>query len=436
MYQEIENYINAIPKFTKKHDSVHTGNFLKKLGIDVCDMKEKIIHVAGTNGKGTVCAMLSAILVNCGKHTGLFTSPHLVKMNERIKIDGQDIDDDTFIRIFEQVKAVSVEMEQSGEGHPSYFEFLMGMGFVAFREAKVEYIVLETGLGGRLDATNVFPEVEMSIITSIGMDHMEYLGDTIEKIAAEKAGIIKKGAPVIYWGEDARVSSVLERFSLNQGISVKRKDYKILGNTNKTVDFCPTSGYYVKSIFSVPFVAEYQVENCMLVLRAVEMLDDIREEQEKIVDAIRNVKWEGRMEEIWPGVILDGAHNEPGIEAFTKAYQAYPNPEHGRKGILFSVVKDKDYEAMVRRLGELSPDFVIVTRLDSDRALDAARMKEEFTTEFEKKKIKSEITVIEDVREAFRTALSYKKKEDLLFCVGSLYLVGELKKALMEWRQL
>lgn len=189
-YEEVVRYIEDIPKFTKKHTLLHTREFMRRLG-NPCQGR-KVLHVAGTNGKGSVCAYMQAILLFEGKRVGFFTSPHLVKLNERIRINGKDIDDDTFCRIFAKVRQVAEELEKEGLEHPSYFEFLYGMGMLAFEENDAEYIVLETGLGGRLDATNSFEHPFLSVITSIGLDHTEILGDTIEKIAGEKAGIIKK----------------------------------------------------------------------------------------------------------------------------------------------------------------------------------------------------------------------------------------------------
>ena len=212
-YEEVVRYIEDIPKFTKKHTLLHTREFMRRLG-NPCQGR-KVLHVAGTNGKGSVCAYMQAILLFEGKRVGFFTSPHLVKLNERIRINGKDIDDDTFCRIFAKVRQVAEELEKEGLEHPSYFEFLYGMGMLAFEENDAEYIVLETGLGGRLDATNSFEHPFLSVITSIGLDHTEILGDTIEKIAGEKAGIIKKGVPVFFDRSDERSSRVIEETAEN-----------------------------------------------------------------------------------------------------------------------------------------------------------------------------------------------------------------------------
>ena len=197
-YEEAAAYIEEIPKFTKKHTLEHTKTFLKRLGNPAAD--RKIVHVAGTNGKGSVCAYLQAILMAEGKRTGFFTSPHLVSVNERIRVDNIQIDNETFLKVFRKVLKIVRQMVEDGIEHPSYFEFLFGMGMTAFAETDVEYIILETGLGGRLDATNAIDNPALAIITSISLDHTAILGDTIEKIAGEKAGIIKPGVPVLFDG--------------------------------------------------------------------------------------------------------------------------------------------------------------------------------------------------------------------------------------------
>ena len=177
---EAEEYINSIPKFAGKTELKNTEILLDVLGIDTSCMK--IIHVAGTNGKGSVCSFISNTLVRAGHRTGLFISPHLVKINERIQMDNIPVPDEVFNRAYEAVLEAAHRMEQSGGKHPAYFEFLFGMAMFIFKEQKAEYIVLETGMGGRLDSTNIIKKPLMTVITSVSMDHMHVLGNTIEEI--------------------------------------------------------------------------------------------------------------------------------------------------------------------------------------------------------------------------------------------------------------
>lgn len=429
-YEDVVEYIDNIPKFTSKNSLEHTRRFLEELGIKQDESnKMKIIHVAGTNGKGTVCAILSNVLVNCGKKTGLFISPHLVHINERIRINNKEISDEEFVQAFNEVKNVVDKMKQEDYPHPSYFEFLFLMAMWKFNKEAVEYIVLETGLGGRLDATNSMLSPYLTVITSIGMDHMEYLGDTIEKIAVEKAGIIKKYVPVIYWGADERVSDVISDAAEKmqaKTVKVLADNYKIIKKTNKSVDFSIVSEYYLNDIFSVPFISEYQVQNAAVAIKTIECMPEIRNMKELVKSGIANVHWEGRMEMIMPGIILDGAHNGPGIDEFIKTFNEYECT--GDKNILFSVVKDKDYEYMVSKLSETEVKNVYITRIDSDRGLETDKIYEDFR----KYGCEANISVNEDVSQAFRQAVDAKKEEDVLFCVGSLYLVGEIKKSLQN----
>lgn len=422
-YEQIITYIENIPKFTKKNSLEHTSLFLDRLNVKTDRMK--IIHVAGTNGKGSVCAMISNILVKCKKETGLFISPHLITHNERIRINNIQIRDDEFVQAFQDVKAVVDEMEKEGYSHPSYFEFLYLMAMHVFDEKQVEYVVLETGLGGRLDATNSIKHPLVTVITSIGLDHMEYLGDTVEEIAEEKAGIIKEGIPVVYWAEDKRVSEVIRHKAEDKHariFPVKENNYKINKKTDKSVDFSVQSEYYLNDAFSVPFISEYQVQNAVLALSAAALIEDIRDNRRLMKEAVREVRWEGRMEIVRPGIIFDGAHNGPGIDAFIKTFQAYEC--RGRKRILFSVVRDKDYDYMVSRIAETDVSKVYITRIDSARGLEADRIKKDFDSH----RCRAEIVIIPDICSAFKMALMEKDEEDALFCVGSLYLIGELKR--------
>ena len=190
-YEEAVAYIEETPKFTTKNKMEHTKECLKRLG-DPQD-KFRVIHVAGTNGKGSTCAFLTSVLREAGYSCGLFTSPHLVVINERFQINEKNIDDETFLRAFCKVKALADELVEEGNYHPTYFEFLFLMGMVIFAEAGVDYVTLETGLGGRLDATTAVENPAACVITSISLDHMQYLGNTIPQIAGEKDGDHKNG---------------------------------------------------------------------------------------------------------------------------------------------------------------------------------------------------------------------------------------------------
>lgn len=420
-YEEAVKYIDELPKFTKKHTLEHTKEFLKRLGNPCKD--RKVIHVAGTNGKGSVCAYMQAILQAEGKTSGFFTSPHLVKINERIQMNREQIDDDTFYRVFCKVIAPANEMEKEGLGHPSYFEFLYGMGMMAFEEMDVEYIILETGLGGRLDATNSFENPVLSIITSISLDHTDILGDTIEKIAAEKAGIIKKQVPVFYDGSSKEASDVISRTANELEApcrEITNSAFEIREVHRNHIAFSRVNAYDKDTIWQVPICGYYQVMNAELALEAAEyLLRDEEVHMERWQTAVANMSWGGRMEEIIPHLIVDGAHNPGAMDAFVKSVKLL-----GEKidVLIFSAVSDKKYDQMIAYICEnLDVDTFIVTEIDDWRRVQAEELFEVF-----KKNTDREVLCKKDIKEAIETAFQ-KRKDGEVYCLGSLYLVGMVK---------
>ena len=272
-YEEAVAYIDETPKFTKKNSLEHTKECLRRLGSP--QDKFKVIHVAGTNGKGSTCAFLTSILREAGYSCGLFTSPHLVEINERFQINEVNIDNDTFLKAFHKVKALADELVAEGSYHPTYFEMLFLMGMLIFAEAGVDYVTLETGLGGRLDATTAVENPVACVITSISLDHMQYLGDTVAKIAGEKAGIIVPGVPVIFDGNAPDAAEVIRETARKLGspwYEVKREDTEIMRNTSAGIDFSFRNDYYGDTVFSIPFIARYQVMNSALALKTMEVL--------------------------------------------------------------------------------------------------------------------------------------------------------------------
>ena len=424
-YQEAVAYIDETPKFTKKNTLDHTRAFLKRLGDP--QEKMKILHVAGTNGKGSVCSFLASMLKAGGKRTGLFTSPHLVKINERFVVDEQDVSDEEFLEAFHTVMDCVEEMKEEGYPHPTYFELLFLIGMKLFERAGVEYLVLETGLGGRLDATNSVAHPLVSVITSISLDHTEYLGDTVAAIAGEKAGIIKEGVPVVYDASCPESAEVIRRRAEElraPAYPITSKMYKISKTTKKHIDFSIDSGYYDDIRLSISSVAEYQVKNAAEAVTAIRVID--REgafTDEVIRKGVEEMRWQGRMETVLPGVIIDGAHNEAGVEEFVKTARRleadYPVT------LLFAAVGDKDYRHMIETIcRELRLERVIVTEVGGYRSVDV-KVPEELFRQFGAKKV----TAIPDVEEAFDEALR-EQGDGILFCVGSLYLVGNIKSIL------
>lgn len=424
-YQEAVAYIDETPKFTKKNSLDHTRAFLKRLGDPQESMK--IFHVAGTNGKGSVCSFLASMLRAAGKRTGLFTSPHLVKINERFEIDEKDVSDEEFLEAFQTVMDCVEAMKEEGYPHPTYFELLFLIGMKIFEKAEVEYLVLETGLGGRLDATNAVAHPLAAVITSISLDHTEYLGDTVAAIAGEKAGIIKEGIPVVYDGTCPESAEVIRRKAEEMhapAYPVFGNMYKISRTTKKHIDFSIDCGYYDDIQLSISSVAEYQVKNAAEAVTAVRVSD--REgifSDEVIRRGIQSMRWQGRMETVLPGVIIDGAHNEAGVEEFVRTARRLEADDPVT--LLFAAVGDKDYRHMIETIcRELKLERVIVTEVGGYRSVDV-KVPEALFREFGQKKV----TAVPDVEEAFDEALR-EKGDGILFCVGSLYLVGSIKSIL------
>lgn len=427
-YKECVEYIDSIPKFTKKTELSNTVKMLEMLGID--RNMPGIIHVAGTNGKGSVCAYIAGILEEAGYKTGLFTSPHLVDLEERIQINRLQVSKEEFREAFEEVRLVSRRMEQEGYCHPAYFEFLFGMAMLLFVWKGAELIVLETGLGGRLDATNVFLKPLLTVLTAISYDHTEILGDTLGNIAAEKAGIIKNGVPVVYWGMEKAVTEVIEKTAQSKSAlsyKVTEGDYKILKITKKSIDFCTNCGYYGNSTFSLPFPASYQAANGTIALKAIEVLAKEWPISADIIQrAFSKITWPGRMEEILPGVFVDGAHNEAGIAAWIEAVKA--RPQEGNMVLLFSVVKEKEFEPMIKELcGSLNFSAVVLTEVEGSRRTDMQLLWEVFS-----KYTEAEIVCIADTKEALESGIARKGEKGTLYCVGSLYLVGQIKAVVRQ----
>lgn len=426
-YTEAVDYIETIPKFTVKHPPEHTRELLSRLGNPQEGIK--IIHVAGTNGKGSVCAYLNAMLLAGGKKTGLFTSPHLVRINERFQINGEDVSDEQFLNAFLKVEKAAKEYEAEGEGHPSYFETLFLMGMLIFKEAGVEYLVMETGLGGRLDATNVVEKPLACIITSISRDHTEYLGDTLEAIAREKAGIIKAGVPVIYDASQPGPASVIAAKAKEMGSPawpMEPSFYEMKTQSREGITFTFAYPGGEKAELAIPYVAKYQMMNASLAFYTMHILQDVHDIPKNVLaEDLSKIKWPCRMEMAAPGVIIDGAHNEDGIAQFvsTAGYFAKEN----EITILFTAVADKHYHEMIGEICEgIHPSHVVATQIDGSRVVPAEVLAEDF-----RKAGCTDVCAEPEIGAAYEKALG-KKGSGMLFCVGSLYLAGELKAYLAK----
>ena len=428
-YEEAVNYILDVPRFTKKNvpeDTEHFFDFLGRPG-----ERAKIVHVAGTNGKGSVCAFVTSVLERAGISTGLFSSPHLVDIRERFRLNGEMISREAFAsclnRVMDSLELFRAEMGKA-EYHPTFFELLFFMGMLWFSDQKAEAIVLETGMGGRLDATNVVRRPAVCVITRIGLDHMEYLGDTKEKIAAEKAGIIKPRVPVVFWDEDPSVSRVIVEKAKKidaETIPVSEEEVGFFNFKNKTVDFSMRSGYYEYIRVCLHTPAVYQRQNAALAVRALEVLNGKlmqepeaakRITREAIEEGLSAAHWSGRMEEVRPGVLIDGAHNEDGVHAFLESVRH--DGCLGRRSLLFSVVSDKRAGRMAEQILESGLfSRIVAAPMKSGRSLTREQLDEIWMGQAE---------LYDSPEKAFDTLIREKGKKDMVYAAGSLYLAGQL----------
>lgn len=423
-YEEACEYILDIPKFAGKHTLADTKELLGRL--TGSRIESKIIHVAGTNGKGSVCAYLQSILRTAGFHVGMFISPHLETMRERILYDGEMIPQESFVKAFDLVRE---ESDRQKEKHPSFFEFLFLMGMCYFKEKEPDYIILETGLGGRLDATNCIAKPKLCVITEIGFDHMQYLGNTLVEIAGEKAGIIKPGTPVVYLDKREETSRVIEQTAAGletPAIAVKKSQIGRPVMRKKSIDFSFSNGYYRYDNLILRTTAAYQTENASVALVAARSLKEERIVDEAIRKGLYDAFWPGRMEEILPRVFLDGAHNEDGIEAFLTSVSAANTEQEkaaGKRLLLFGVVADKQYDKMISRIAASQLfSHIAVTVLASDRSASIDKLKvawAQYKT--------ADCSFHESAEEAFHYIQSIQKEADTIYIAGSLYLVGQIK---------
>lgn len=427
-FGEAERYLNDTPLFTSKHTIEETRAFLHRLGDP--DRRMRVIHVAGTNGKGSVCAYMRSILEAAGYRVALFTSPHLVSIRERFVVGGEMVSEEDFLRAFLRIyDMLDWEVPGGGGGyHPTYFEYLFFIAMVLFPERNPDFCILETGVGGRLDATNAVSRKELSVITRISLDHVKYLGDTVGKIAAEKAGIMHPGAPAVYWDTCPETTAVFEERAGQLGIlarSVSEKDYSFSNFQRKTIDFCVRSEYDRYISLSLHTIAAYQMENCALAVRAVEVLDDGRTvTAEHIRAGVGSCFWAGRMEEVLPEVYVDGAHNEDGIRAFLETVAA-DGRGAGERSLLFSAVRDKDCARMAQQLaGSGLFGRMAAAHMRSSRAVEAEALRELFAAWPDR------VLVYEDVGSAFLALLRGRGGQERVYVAGSLYLVGEIKELL------
>ena len=392
-----KEYIESIPMWAKKKATL----FEVKKNIKLLDIKlPKIVHVAGTNGKGSVCAYLSNILTADKKNVGTFISPHLIEINERILFNMLPIAD-------AELENISKYVRKKLNGvltPPTYFEYLFYIAMVYFSGLPIDFVILETGMGGRLDVTNVFDKT-LSIITSIGMDHMMYLGNTVKEIAFEKAGIIKKDSTVIFDDGDKEANEVINEVA-------KKENAKLIALSS--IDY---------ESFDFTYVNYKKKAATLAILAAKELL----KKPDIDTEIIKSTVWHGRMEEIEKDIIIDGAHNEPAIVEFVNNVLTVSKKRNKKIKLLISIVKDKEAERMLDIItSSLDVKKYYLSSLHSYRSNDIKKLYNSLNILLEKNKRLSDIACYNNTRQALSDAEFEKRDDEILFCVGSLYLMGEI----------
>ena len=426
-YQETLSWLASASSFGIKPGLERINAVLEKL--DHPETAYKVIHVAGTNGKGSVVAMITSVLENATLRVGRFISPHLIDYTERIYFCGHDISQDDFAKAATVVKEAAGKVAAEGGETLTEFEILTAMAFWVFREEKIDYAVVEVGMGGLYDSTNVVTPV-VSVITNVALDHMQYLGDTLPEIARQKAGIIKKGIPVVtaaqhvalkeikkeahnkkarlyFYGRDFEIDT-RNRYGTGQVVVVKRKDLP------KNQD---------KSLLFVPFVGPHQAVNAAVALMALSLVmkQDERVNENDLREGLARAKWAGRFEirnVRGKTFVLDGAHNAAGAEALQESLaEQYPDK---RRIFIFSSLKDKETETVIQMLVRKG-DKVFACPAPTERTRTPA----EICDMIDAQKIKADHIEAENVISAVEAAEKEAGENDIILVCGSLYILGE-----------
>ena len=420
-YNESLEYIHSINWTFCKPGLERISALCEALGHPERELK--FVHVAGTNGKGSFCSMLESVLRCAGYKTGLYTSPYIKEFGERMRVGGENIPKDTLAEITSYVRPIADAMADK----PTEFELITAIAFEYFKREGCDIVVLEAGMGGRLDSTNVIRNPLLSVITGIALDHTAFLGDTVEKIAVEKAGIIKDGAPVLLGGVDTRVKKTIEPIALERGSKFNTVDYLQLKNLKSDI-YGSRFDFGEHGDIEISLAGLYQPRNAAAVLTAIDILRSggLEIPEDAARRGLAAARWPARFEVISrePLIIFDGAHNPEGICAAVESIKHY----FGEKKVylLSGVLGDKDYEYIAAKVAEVASRAFTMTP-DNPRALSA----EEYAGVLEKNGVAA--TPYSDIRAAFSAAKAAAMCDGApLVCLGSLYTYGEVSAAITQ----
>lgn len=422
-YQETLERIHSFRKYGSRLGLERMSRLMDLLGNPQDGMK--VIHVAGTNGKGSVCRYLYSVLQENGYKTGLYTSPYLERFTERMEFNGSEISHEDVIRYTELVLKKVDAMLAEGMDSPTEFELITAVAFLYFSEQDIDFLVLEVGLGGRGDSTNIVSRPAVSAITSISFDHMEYLGDTLEKIAIEKAGTIKPGVPVVYNTEDETAASAIEKIADAGGCEkydIRSAACRIREKTLDRYTFdTEIEGTEYREL-SISMIGAHQIRNAVCALTVLEVLKKeglITLERDKLYSGFRKAKQAGRFEIMQkkPWVIIDGAHNEAGADSLRLAMQEhFPG---GRILMVTGMLADKKIDKLLDKFEMITDDF-IAAEPDNPRKFSASDLCDQIIKRGKK------CVAIQDPEEACRYAAGLSSY-DVTVVAGSLYLIGKVR---------
>ncbi|GAA0123706.1 MAG: bifunctional folylpolyglutamate synthase/dihydrofolate synthase [Clostridium argentinense] len=434
-YDEAIKYIKETAKFGSKYGLERTEKILELLGNPHKHIKT--IHVAGTNGKGSTTAMLTSILMESGYKVGSYISPYIEEFEERMQINRNNIPKEELAEVITEVSKAVSKVVDLGYVNPTEFEIITCAGFLYFYKKNVDYAIIEVGLGGRLDSTNVITPI-LSIISSISLDHTQILGDTLDKIAYEKAGIIKENVPVILFPQEEAAEKVIEKTCRERNaklIKVPRNISEYVAVTSSILEGkeiktqrINLKDEYINS-YDLSLLGKHQILNSTVVVYAVlELINlGVKISKENIINGFKKVQWPGRLEIMRnkPLVVIDGAHNIDGIKKLTESIDLYF--KYNKLILILGILADKQVQEMIETIAPKAEKIISVTP-HSDRA----ELAEDLKIAIESLGVDCE--AIDSYEEAYEKALSYCNDDDLLLISGSLYMIGDMRKIIRNFK--
>lgn len=422
-YEEAMKYITEVGNFGSNYGLERTHKLLEYLGNPEKDLK--LIHIAGTNGKGSTTSMITEILMGAGYKVGMYTSPFIEEFEERIQINRRNISKETLANLIDEVKVAVDRVIEEGYNHPTEFEIITVLMLLYFKKEKIDFGVIEVGLGGRLDSTNVIIPI-LQVITSISFDHTNLLGNTLEEIAGEKAGIIKKNIPTVIYPQEEDALKVIKNKCAAMESDLYTADKDNMKFVKVVNEDKPYQLLKYKEEFNIflPLLGEHQILNLSVAMKVIEVLNNrkiVNITTESIIKSIKNVTWKGRLEVLSnnPYVVIDGAHNIQGIKTLSRNIKKYFKYENLH--LILGILADKDVEEMIKIITPIAKQVYAVTP-NSIRAELADDLKNEIV------KYNANCRAFDEYEEAYLEALKNAKENDIILASGSLYMIGDMRK--------